>query len=109
MAGIVAWKEVGAFPFEAACVPQRFYHLMRMPVVSYAVPALVAIGQAKFVNDPPFNPLSRTIRKLSVGRSLRVLDRMQPASGGFLEAIPLTSFVVMGLIKSGQGDHDSGS
>ena len=28
MAGIVPWKEVSAFPFEAACVPQRFYHLM---------------------------------------------------------------------------------
>ena len=106
MAGIVPWREVGAFPFEAACVPQRFYHLMRMPVVSYAVPALVAIGQAKFVNDPPRNPLTRMIRKLSVKRSLRVLDRMQPASGGFLEAIPLTSFVVMALIKSGRSDHN---
>ena len=106
MAGIVAWEEVAAFPFEAACVPQRFYHLMQMPVVSYAVPALVAIGQAKFVNDPPRNPLTRMIRKLSVRRSLRVLDRMQPASGGFLEAIPLTSFVVMALINAAQGEHD---
>ena len=105
MAGIVAWKEVAALPFEAACVPQRFYHLMQMPVVSYAVPALVAIGQAKFVNDPPRNPLTRAIRKMAVGRSLKVLDRMQPASGGFLEAIPLTSFVVMALVQSGRADH----
>ncbi|MCH2182863.1 MAG: squalene--hopene cyclase [Mariniblastus sp.] len=105
MAGLVEWNEVAPLPFEAACVPQRFYHLMRMPVVSYAVPALVAIGQVKFHFDPPRNPLVRWIRKWSVGRSLAVLERMQPASGGFLEAVPLTSFVCMALIQSGRGDH----
>ena len=39
MAGLVEWKEVGVLPFEAACVPQRFYHWLRLPVVSYAIPA----------------------------------------------------------------------
>ncbi|MEE2640237.1 MAG: prenyltransferase/squalene oxidase repeat-containing protein [Planctomycetota bacterium] len=105
MAGSESWKEVAALPFEAACVPQRFYHLLQLPVVSYAIPALVAIGQAKFFHDPPWNPLTRMARWFSVGRSLKVLQRMQPASGGFLEAIPLTSFVVMGLATSGKSDH----
>jgi squalene-hopene/tetraprenyl-beta-curcumene cyclase len=73
--------------------------------VSYAIPALVAIGQAKYRNDPPRNPLSNLIRKLSVSRTLRVLQNMQPSSGGFLEAIPLTSFVVMGLSCSGHANH----
>ena len=105
MAGMIDWSEVSPLPFEAACVPQRFYHLMNLPVVSYAVPALVAIGQAKFHFDPPRNPIVRTIRKMSVERSLKVLQRMQPESGGFLEAIPLTSFVCMALIKIGRHDH----
>ena len=105
MAGIVPWKEVAAFPFEAACVPQRFYHLMQLPVVSYAIPALVAIGQAKFHFDPPWDPVRKSIRRWSVGRSLKVLEKMQPSSGGFLEAVPLTSFVAMGLIKTGKVDH----
>lgn len=105
MAGIVDWKEVSALPFEAACVPQRFYNLVQMPVVSYAVPALVAIGQAKYFMDPPWNPISRLIRRATVGRSLNVLDRMKPASGGFLEAVPLTSFVAMSLIKTGRSQH----
>ena len=105
MAGIVPWKEVSALPFEAACVPQRFYHWMRMPVVSYAVPALVAIGQIKFLKDPPWNPITRLIRSTGVRRSLDVLKRMQPASGGFLEAVPLTSFVSMALIQSDRADH----
>ena len=105
IAGEVDWKTVPVLPFEAACVPQSWYRFMQMPVVSYAIPALVAIGQAKYRNDPPRNPLSNLIRKLSVSRTLRVLQRMQPSSGGFLEAIPLTSFVVMGLSCSGHADH----
>ena len=105
MSGIVPWREVSALPFEAACVPQRFYNLMQLPVVSYAIPALVAIGQAKFVNDPPWDPVRKTIRKLCVEPSLRVLERMQPESGGFLEAVPLTSFVAMALVKCGRHEH----
>ncbi len=105
MAGLVDWREVPVLPFEAACVPQRFYHLLRLPVVSYAVPALVAIGQAKFFFDPPGNPLMRTIRRRCRRRSLAVLERMQPASGGFLEAVPLTSFVGMSLVKIGHANH----
>lgn len=105
MAGIVPWREVSALPFEAACVPQRFYNLMQLPVVSYAIPALVAIGQAKFVNDPPWDPIRKAIRKLSVEPSLKVLQRMQPESGGFLEAVPLTSFVAMALVKCGRHKH----
>ena len=63
MAGMVPWSEVSALPFEAAVVPQRFYHLMQLPVVSYAIPALVAIGQAKFHFDPPWDPIRKTIRR----------------------------------------------
>ena len=105
MAGIVSWKEVSALPFEAACVPQRFYHLLQLPVVSYAIPALVAIGQCKFINDPPWDPLRKMVRKAAIARSLKVLEKMQPLSGGYLEAIPLTAFVSMALIESGRWDH----
>ncbi|MEL7499323.1 MAG: prenyltransferase/squalene oxidase repeat-containing protein [Planctomycetota bacterium] len=105
MAGIVPWREVSALPFEAACVPQKFYHLMQLPVVSYAIPALVAIGQAKFIHDPPWDPFRKMIRKWSIQRSLKVLEQMQPASGGYLEAVPLTSFVVMALAKTDRTRH----
>lgn len=105
LAGLVGWDEVGVLPFEAAVVPQRWYHWLQLPVVSYAIPALVAIGQAKFLNDPPRNPFVRWLRRLSIGRSLRVLQRMQPASGGYLEATPLTSFVVMSLAGTGRAEH----
>jgi len=105
LAEIVPWRQVSTLPFELACVPQRFYRFLRLPVVSYAIPALVAIGQCRYFHKKPVNPITRFVRALSVGRSLDVIDRMQPASGGYLEAIPLTSFVVMSLASTGRVDH----
>jgi squalene-hopene/tetraprenyl-beta-curcumene cyclase len=104
LAGGCDWSEVAALPFELACVPQRLYRFMRMPVVSYAIPALVAIGQARHFHRPPrFAPL-RWLRSAAAGRSLTVLRRMQPTSGGYLEAVPLTSFVAMSLASIGRID-----
>src|SRR5438034_779105 len=97
LAGLVDWREVDPLPFELACVPQSLYRFVGMPVVSYAIPALVAIGQARYFHAPPRNPLTRALRAIAVQRSLKVLRRMQPESGGYLEATPLTSFVVMSL------------
>jgi squalene-hopene/tetraprenyl-beta-curcumene cyclase len=105
LAGLVPWREVSPLPFELACLPQRFYRFVRLPVVSYAIPALVAIGQARYFHLPPVWPWMRWVRRASVERSLRVLLAMQPASGGFLEAAPLTSFVVMSLAGTGRADH----
>ena len=105
LAGLASWKDVSALPFELACVPQRFYRFVRMPVVSYAVPALVAIGQARYFHRKPLMPWMRFIRWLAIKPSLRVLRKMQPESGGYLEATPLTSFVVMSLASAGRVDH----
>ena len=105
LAGLVEWKEVSPLPFELACVPQSWYRFMRMPVVSYAIPALVAIGQCRYFHHKPWNPISRLVRSLSISRSLKVLRQMQPESGGYLEAVPLTSFVVMSLASTGRQDH----
>lgn len=104
LAGIVEWKKVMALPFELSCIPARFYAAVRMPVVSYALPALIAIGQVIFCNKGHWNPVVWLIRKLSTKPSLRVLDSIQPTNGGFLEATPLTSFVCMSLLGSGNAD-----
>ena len=102
IAGIVPWDEVPALPFEAAAFPQSMYRLLRMPVVSYAVPALVAIGQIRHYHGPKaFFPV-RWIRSRLINRTMSVLLRMQPQSGGFLEATPLTAFVVMSLAATGR-------
>jgi squalene-hopene/tetraprenyl-beta-curcumene cyclase len=105
LAGLVDWKEVSSLPFELACLPAEFYKAVRLPVVSYALPALIAIGQVRFHFKPTWNPITWIARKLSIKRSLRVLERIQPTNGGFLEAAPLTSFVTMSLAGKGLVDH----
>ncbi len=106
LAGLIDWRHVPGLPFEAAWLPQSWYRLARLPVVSYAIPALVGIGQAKFHFDPPRNPLTRWIRKQAIQPTLAVLKRMQPSSGGYLEAVPLTSFVLMSLAATGKVQLD---
>ncbi len=103
LAGLANWKQVPALPFEAAWLPQSWYRLARMPVVSYAVPALVAMGQAKYFFQPPLNPALRFLRRQAIEPTLRVLSKMQPDSGGYLEAVPLTSFVLMSLAAVDNG------
>ncbi len=100
LAELVPWKEVPRLPFEAAALPQSWYRFARMPVVSYALPALIAIGQCVHHHRGTWNPLTRLLRWLTRGRTLQVLRRIQPTSGGYLEATPLTSFVVMALASS---------
>ncbi|MCE9566854.1 MAG: squalene--hopene cyclase [Planctomycetes bacterium] len=97
LARLVTWKEVPRLPFEAAALPQSWYRFAKMPVVSYALPALIAIGQCIHHHRGTWNPVTGPLRWLAKKRTLRVLKRIQPTSGGYLEATPLTSFVVMAL------------
>lgn len=100
------WKRVLPLPYEMAACPREWFAAMKLPVVSYALPALIAIGRARFEKSPPlpFNPLF-WIRKLAWPRVSKLLHQIQPASGGYLEAAPLTSFVTMALASAGKTDH----
>ena len=103
--GREAWRHVAPLPFELAALPHWSLKWLRVPVVSYALPALVAIGHARFHHLPPRNPVTRLARILTRGKALRKLTAMQPDSGGFLEATPLTSFVAMNLAAAGLAGH----
>jgi squalene-hopene/tetraprenyl-beta-curcumene cyclase len=103
--GPAAWRRVIPLPFELAALPQQLFAALRLPVVSYALPALIAIGQARHHHLPTRNPVARLVRNLARARTLGVLTRIQPSSGGFLEATPLTSFVTLSLASSGQIHH----
>ncbi|WP_395753081.1 prenyltransferase/squalene oxidase repeat-containing protein [Prosthecobacter sp.] len=100
------WKHVIALPFELAALPRTWFGAIGLPVVSYALPALIAIGYTRFKNAPPawWNPL-RWLRALTWPRIRPMLKVLQPSSGGYLEATPLTSFVTMALAGGGQLDH----
>lgn len=100
------WRVVPQLPFELAACPHQWFGALRLPVVSYALPALIAIGQARHAARPTRNPLTRIARNATRARTLVTLDAIQPSNGGFLEATPLTSFVVMSLAACHRTDLD---
>ena len=103
--GRSAWKRIPQLPFELAGFPQRMFKFLRLPVVSYALPALIAIGLVRHRHRPTRSPITLAARRLACRRALLLLEKIQPSSGGYLEATPLTSFVVMSLIGAGMPDH----
>lgn len=69
--GREAWREVIPLPFELASCPPEWFGALRLPVVSYALPALIAIGYARHHHSPSVNPLVRFTRDLLTQRTLR--------------------------------------
>lgn len=101
VAGIVPWRMVPQLPFELAACPRSWFARLGLPVVSYALPALIAIGLARHRRQPSRNPVARLARALASARTLRILEGIQPPNGGYLEATPLTSFVCISLRAAG--------
>ena len=102
--GAEGWKLIPQLPFELSVVPRRWFTIISLPVVSYALPALIAMGLVRHRRRPSRNPITRAIRNAATTRALNVLATLQPPNGGFLEAAPLTSFVAMALIAAGHRD-----
>ncbi len=101
-----AWRRVPQLPFELAACPYQWFQFLSLPVVSYALPALIAIGLSRHRRRPSWNLPARGIRNALTNRVMRILGGIQPSCGGFLEATPLTSFVAMNLIAAGMGSHE---
>lgn len=103
--GSDAFKHIPQLPFELSLLPRRFYRLLNLSVVSYAIPALVAVGIVIFKKKKS-NLFWRIVRKFSIRKAMKILHRMLPESGGYLEAIPLTAFVALSLLNSGYGNTE---
>jgi len=102
--GPSGWSLIPSLPFELAALPRGLFAFLRLPVVSYALPALIAMGLARHRRGPRV-PILGAVRSRAAPRVLRLLDTLQPSGGGFLEAVPLTAFVTMSLIAAGEHDH----
>ena len=102
LAGRLNWKFVKPLPFEIAALPHKMFSRLNLRVVSYALPALIALGHAVFNFRPPANPITRLLRAATRAKTLRILEQIQPQNGGFLEAAPLTGFVTMTLAATGR-------
>jgi squalene-hopene/tetraprenyl-beta-curcumene cyclase len=95
------WPLVPQLPFDLLFLPTIFYRRGGLRVVSYALPALIALGVLHHVSHRSCGMIRAKARDALIPLVLRRLERMQPASGGFLEAQPLTGFVVGSLCAAG--------
>jgi squalene-hopene/tetraprenyl-beta-curcumene cyclase len=100
-----AWRDIPQLPFELAALPHQLFGWIGLPVVSYALPALIAIGQVRHHLRPSANVPWRLMRNRLAPGTLRLLREIQPSTGGYLEATPLTSFVLMSLAAAGMKGH----
>jgi len=98
------WKTIPSLPYALALLPQSLYRFLHLQVVSYALPALIAIGLCRaacVANSKKSIPWWRFVVK----PLLKKLEKLQPLHGGFLDAIPLTAFVALALSKMGYQSH----
>ena len=102
--GLVDWSDVDPLPLELATAPRSVMGVLGLPVVSYALPALVCVGLARHRQSPSSLPLAALREKVATA-ALQVIREMQPPGGGYLEAIPITAFCLMALKAAGCGTH----
>lgn len=105
-AGMLPWREVNALPFELALAPRGAMGALGLPVVSYALPALVCVGLSRHAQAPSWFLPTRALRAAAAGKALDLARQMQPESGGYLEAVPITAFCLLGLKAAGRGAHE---
>ncbi len=99
------WKLVPQLPYHLAIFPHRLFRWLKLSVVSYAIPALIAIGLVKSQHSKK-NIFRRAVRATCRKRVLNVLKSKQPDNGGFLEATPLTAFVLMSMVHADYQELD---
>jgi len=103
LAGVIhSWNKIPQLPFELAVLPQRFFRFLNLPVVSYAIPALIAVG---ILRHKKGKNMLYPVRESFISPCLRVLEKLQPEGGGYLEAAPLTAFVSMCMSAAGYRTH----
>ncbi len=102
MLGEDAWVRIPRLPFSLAVLPRSLFTVINIGVVSYALPALIAVGLLQYRKAGSDTPWTEG---LIIPRVLKKLEAMLPASGGYLEAAPLTGFVSMCLSAAGHEQH----
>jgi hypothetical protein len=101
-----AFRKIPRLPFELSLLPPSLYRFFNLQVVSYAVPALIGVGIYIHTKRSKNFSLSNIYRNRCIDPAIIKLTSLLPESGGFLEAIPLTAFVVMCLIASYKKDNE---
>jgi squalene-hopene/tetraprenyl-beta-curcumene cyclase len=105
LADMISWRQVPTLPFEWLHLPKRWRSELQLPVPRHMAAIVMAVGLAKFHNDPSRNPLTRLVRRSLQKKTLAGLQCLQAADDSFIGSPLLTAFVVMSLADAGQQNH----
>ncbi len=83
-------------PFEWGLFPGLCLRYRDLRERGYVLPAQLAAGI--FFQQ---NQRSSPFRRFFIHRRVHLLQRLMPANGGFSDAVPLTAFIAMSLLKTG--------
>jgi squalene-hopene/tetraprenyl-beta-curcumene cyclase len=104
-ADIVSWRQVPTLPFEWMSFPGNWQRDLYAPAAGHLRPIVLAVGLAKFHNDPPHNPVTRIARQSLRKKSLARLALLQEADDSFLASPLVTALVVIALASAGLREH----
>jgi squalene-hopene/tetraprenyl-beta-curcumene cyclase len=104
LADLASWRRVPSWSWgRIAALVRRSRSVTRAQEAGAA--PLLATGIAKFRHAKPLNPLRRLALGAAQKPALAALEALQGVSGGFMESIAQTSFVVMCLAGAGLHEH----
>ncbi len=104
-AGLCAWQMVPRLAGRETVRPDWLAQLVRPSPSPMARPLALAINLARDRHCPPRTPLGRSLRKRSQLRAWHDLAEIRSGRMGYLESIPLSSFLVISLVSGGESDH----
>jgi hypothetical protein len=104
LADIAPWRRVPQLSWSTITrLMQRSGAAQQSP--DEPVAPLLAAGLARFRHAPPLNPVRRLATRFVQKPGLLAVEGLQGVSGGFMESIPQTGFVVLSLAGAGLHDH----
>ncbi|HEX4412337.1 MAG TPA: prenyltransferase/squalene oxidase repeat-containing protein [Lacipirellulaceae bacterium] len=104
-ADMITWRQVPTLPFEWLHLPKRWRSELQLPVGQHLTSVVMAVGLAKFHNDPSRNPLTRIARQSLQKRSLTLLEKLQASDDSFLASPLATAFIVLSLTSADCQQH----
>ncbi|MCX8156100.1 MAG: hypothetical protein N3J91_06615 [Verrucomicrobiae bacterium] len=102
---IRAWRHVPELPFERGALPPDWWAMARPPAAAWAMPLLLAAGQARHHNLAGGCFFTRLMRELFRTSTLNRLTALQAEDGSFQASPLLTALTTIGLLAAGYGRH----
>jgi len=102
---IRAWRHVPSLPFERGALPPEWWASVQPPAASWAMPLLLATGQARHHNLAGGCFVVRLLREFFRNTTLRRLTALQAEDGNFQTSPLLTALTTIGLLAAGYGRH----